>query len=279
MASTTPWPTDDELAAAYGSWYRPSTGRFGPVGDRILRASRATLVRRLTRRAPPGPVLDVGAGDGTLTDAIRAAGRQATGLDRYADRPDFDRRDPLEVDGEWAAIVLWHSLEHLPRAGAVVDHLATRLVPGGIMIVAMPNAGSFQARLFGDRWFALDVPRHLVHVPADALVARLRGAGLTVERVDQVRGGQIVFGWLHGIVGTLPGRPDLYDAIREPAARQRPMTPRARRRALLAAVLLLPVALVAAAAEVALRRSGTAYVEARRGEAQPGDPGGIRNTE
>lgn len=276
VASTAPWPTESELAAAYGSWYRPATGRFGPVGDRILRASRSTLVRRITREAPLGPVLDIGAGDGTLTDAIRASGRDAIGLDRYTERPDFDRREPLEVDGEWAAIVLWHSLEHLPRAGAVIDHLATCLAPGGLIFVAMPNAGSIQARLFGDRWFALDVPRHLVHVPADALIARLQGAGLAVERIDQVRGGQIVFGWLHGIVGTLPGSPDLYDAIREPAARQRTMTGRERWGTLLAATALLPVALVAAAIEVALKRSGTAYVEARRPAAASGQSGASR---
>ena len=29
-----------------------------------------------------------------------------------------------------------------------------------------------------------------------------------------------MFGWLHGLVGMLPGHPDLYDAIRRCEARQ-----------------------------------------------------------
>ena len=87
----------------------------------------------------------------------------------------------------------------------------------------MPNPDSLQARAFGDRWLHLDLPLHLVHVPAPALLARLRALGLRVERVSYLRGGQVVFGWLHGIVGLLPGHPDLYDAIRRPEARRRPL--------------------------------------------------------
>ena len=133
-----------------------------------------------------------------------------------------------------------------------------------MIVVAMPNAASLQASVFGDRWLALDLPRHLVHVPARALRDRLTGLGLRIERTSQLRGGQAVFGWLHGLVGALPGHPDLYDAIRRPAARSAPMTPGRRALALAAAVVLLPGAAAATLVEAALGRGGSAYVEARR---------------
>ena len=93
---------------------------------------------------------------------------------------------------------------------------------------------------------------------------RLRSLGLEVTRVSHWRGGQALFGWLHGLVGTLPGRPDLYDAIRRPEARSRPMPGRRRALTLGAGVVLLPVAALATITEVAARRGGTVYVEARR---------------
>jgi hypothetical protein len=170
-----------------------------------------------------------------------------------------------DVDGEWAAVVFWHSLEHLRSPGEAIDRAASLLAPRGVLVVAVPNAGSLQARVFGTRWFALDPPRHLVHVPARALLARLRADGLTVERVSHVRGGQVTFGWLHGLVGLLPGRPSVYDALRRPEARSRPLGRGARAGALLAAVALLPLAAACAAVEVALRHGGSVYVEARRG--------------
>jgi len=265
VSTTDPWPSAAELDAAYAGSYRPAAGRFSGLGDALLRRTRASLAARIDRIAPAGSVLDVGAGDGTLVAALRARGREAVGLDPHAAGPGV-RAGTLseEQEGGHAAIVFWHSLEHLPEPGQAVDRAVGLLQPGGVAIVAVPNAASLQARAFGDRWLALDLPRHLVHLTASALLQRLRAAGASVERVSYWRGGQVLFGWLHGLVGLLPEHPDLYDAIRRPAARSAPMTAKARGTALAAAVLLLPAALLASLAEVALGRGGTVYVEARR---------------
>lgn len=146
--------------------------------------------------------------------------------------------------------MFWHSLEHLPNAGEELERVVDLLAPDGVLLIAVPNSDGLQARILGDRWFALDLPRHLVHLSARALVQRLQALGLKVERVSSWRGGQVIFGWLHGIVGILPGHPDLYEAIRRPEARRRSSTPHGR--------------LLVLAAEVALRRGGTVYVECRR---------------
>jgi SAM-dependent methyltransferase len=265
VATTTPWPTEAELERAYAGFYRPCSGRFSGPGDAILRYSRSRLASRLDAIAPQGPVLDVGAGEGTLVRALRARGRDALGLERHAPTPELRDAEITEIDGEWAAVVFWHSLEHLREPGRALEHAARLLLPGGLLVVAVPNAASLQARVFGDRWFALDLPRHLVHPTAEALLHRLRSAGLAPDRVSYLRAGQIVFGWLHGLVGSLPGAPDLYDAIRRPEARQRPLGAARRAAIVAAAIVLLPLAGVAALVEAALGRGGTVYVEARRG--------------
>ncbi|HEX5928548.1 MAG TPA: class I SAM-dependent methyltransferase [Solirubrobacterales bacterium] len=263
VATTAPWPSEAELDRAYAGPYRPQGGRFSGVGDALLRRARGSLARRVDRIAPPGRVLDVGAGDGALLDALGKFNREGMGLERRSGRSDVVEADLGAMQGEWAAVVFWHSLEHLPEPGAALERAAALLVPGGVLVVAVPNSASLQARVFGDRWFALDLPRHLVHLTAAALQDRLRSLGLRIERVSYFRGGQVVFGWLDGLVASMPGRPSLYDAVRRPQARFRPMPARRRAATLLAAALLLPLALVAAAAEAALRRGGTVYVEAR----------------
>jgi SAM-dependent methyltransferase len=294
-ATTYPPPSDAELEAAYATWYRPDSGRFSGPGDRLLRRSRATLATRIDRRAPAGPVLDVGSGDGVLLDALRARGRDALGLERAGSRPDragsrpdragsrpdhaSSRPDHAgsrpdvriaeltafdERPGEWAAIVMWHSLEHLRDAPAALDRACELLAPHGLLIVAVPNRASWQARAFGDRWLALDLPRHLIHLTANALLQRVRARGLRTERVSYWRGGQVVFGWLHGLVAALPGHPNLYDAIRQPAA-QSTRTAGGRRVATLSAgTVALPLALGLAAAEIAAGAGGTVCVEARK---------------
>ncbi len=267
VATTSPWPSDEQLAQAYAVWYRPEAGRFSGLGDKVLRHTRSTLASRLHRVLPKGPVLDVGAGDGTLVGAFRRHGREAVGVDPYASRSHPHVRDVEleEMTGAWSAVVFWHSLEHLRQPVLALRHAADLVVPGGVLVVAVPNATSLQARVFGDRWLALDLPRHLVHISPQALLSQLEALGFRVERVSYLRGGQVLFGWLHGLVGRLPGHPDLYDAIRRSQARQAPQSPAFRLYALAAAAAVLPVALVGSAIEVAARSGGTIYVEARRG--------------
>ncbi len=261
VATTDPWPGIETLERAYAR-YRPESGRFSGAGDAVLRRTRARLARRVDRVAPPGRVLDVGAGDGTLIDALRARGRDALGLERDVRHEAIRDGSISDIEGSWSAIVFWHSLEHLPAPGADLDEAAAKLEPGGALLVAVPNTESLQAMLFGDRWLHLDLPRHLAHIPASALVERLGSLGLDVTRVSHWRGGQIVFGWLHGVVGWLPGHPNLYDAIRAPDARSEPMTSVERAVALGVATLLLGPALLASGVEIAMRRGGTVYVEA-----------------
>ena len=272
VATTSPWPSDEQLSAAYADWYRPESGRFSGLGDKVLRRTRSALADRLHRILPAGPVLDVGAGDGTLVGAFVRRGREAVGLEPYASGPHIRNAEIEEVDGNWSAIIFWHSLEHLRQPARALGHAATLLSPGGRLVIAVPNATSLQARVFGDRWLALDLPRHLVHLSPPALLSKVEALGLRVERVSYMRGGQVVFGWVHGFVGQLPGHPDLYDAIRRSEARQAAQSPVLRLYALTAAVAALPFALAATAVEVAARSGGTIYIEARREPAPEKSP-------
>jgi hypothetical protein len=266
-ATTYPVPGAAELDRAYSTWYRPDSGRFGGGGDRVLAISRARLARRLDRIAPSGPLLDVGSGDGSLMRAVQARGREAVGLERTAAGEGVravEINDFHERAGEWAAIIFWHSLEHLRNPAGAIDRAVALLAPRGILAVAVPNLASWQARRFGAGWFHLDLPRHLVHLPAEALQDGLQERGLVIERVSHWRGGQILFGWLHGAVRRLPGHADLYSAIRRTGAQDSEIAGARRVSVLLAAAALTPAAAVMAAGEIAAGAGGTVYVEARR---------------
>jgi SAM-dependent methyltransferase len=263
-ATTSPWPSDAELEVAYERHYRPPGGRFLGPGDRLLRHTRGRLAKRLNEIAPPGPVLDVGAGDGSLLDALHREGREGTGLERHSDRPDVLDVDIEQAGWGWAAIVMWHSLEHLRAPAVALTYAAQALRTDGILVLALPNTASLQARIFGDRWLALDLPRHLTHLPARLVLAHLNMLGLSIERVSHWRGGQVFFGWLHGLVGLLPSHPNLYDAIRRPGARAQELGRFRLVGLYVAALVLAPFALAGAAGEVVSRHGGTIYIEARR---------------
>ena len=256
VATTSPWPSDAQLGEAYADWYRPANGRFSGLGDKLLRRSRSALADRLHRVLPRGPVLDVGAGDGTLVRAFVRHGREAVGVDPYAsaNHPHVRDVELEEMDGNWSAVIFWHSLEHLREPVRALRHAATLAAPGGVLVVAVPNAASLQARTFGDRWLHLDVPRHLsAHQPAGAGV-RDRGGRVPghASELPVGRSGRVRLAARAGRQ-VLPGHPDLYDAIRRSEARQAAQSPLFRLYTLAAAVITLPAALVATGFEVAAR--------------------------
>ena len=126
-------------------------------------------------------------------------------------------------------------------------------------------ASAFPDNKYDQRILLAALQRHWgPRVDNPVFMERLQALSLEVERVSFWRGGQVVFGWLHGMVGILPGHPDLYDAIRRPAARQQQQSRGRRVLSLALGTLLTPVAVLAAAIEIALRSGGTVYVEARR---------------
>ncbi len=182
VATTSPWPTDAELDAAYAGWYRPDGGRFSGPGR-----SRAAA---LTRAAGPPDRRIAPPGAGTRRrrrrrHAARCAARPAAAsrsASSGALAPDVSSRELEELDGPWAAVVLWHSLEHLRAPGEALRARGAAARRAACWSWRVPNADSLQARAFGDRWLALDLPRHLVHIPARALLARSREVGLRVER-------------------------------------------------------------------------------------------------
>jgi ubiquinone/menaquinone biosynthesis C-methylase UbiE len=80
-------------------------------------------------------------------------------------------------------VTLWSALEHTnhPRANLRKARRITKL--GGSVIVQLPNAASYQSRMFGGNWFALDVPRHRYHFTLPLLTRLLSESGFEVYKV------------------------------------------------------------------------------------------------
>lgn len=61
------------------------------------------------------------------------------------------------------AITLWHVLEHIENQEDILNKFHNLLVDNGMLIIALPNHASYDARHYKEFWAAYDVPRHLHH--------------------------------------------------------------------------------------------------------------------
>lgn len=172
-----------------------------------------------------------------ISDEAAHYARDVEGLDvRVGQLSDLD----LPVNG-FDLIILWHVLEHIPDPQSTLHAVARLLRPGGVLLVAVPNVGSPEARWGRDGWFHLDVPRHLVHFDGPTLRNLLKRAGLSLENSSSAALEYDLFSAVQTALNRLGLRPNLlYNLIRSRGARPLQTGPPTR-----ATETLLTVALAA----------------------------------
>lgn len=198
LALTTPAPEPPEMARYYPAEYYAGTSdrRFPALvelAQRILYGRRVGRVQRLNG-ARKGRVLDVGCGPGFLLREFQRAGWEGQGTELSELAAAHARQTlglPVHVgdlvsarfpDASFDAVVLWHVLEHVRSPQEVLAEVERILKPGGILLVGVPNFGSWEARLAGEKWFHLDVPRHLNHFTVSTLTWMITSTGLQIQR-------------------------------------------------------------------------------------------------
>ena len=78
-------------------------------------------------------------------------------------------------------ITLWHVLEHVENLKNTIKFLKGLLLPGGRIVVAVPNYKSYDAEFYKEYWAAYDVPRHLWHFSQKAIRKLFLEAEMVVE--------------------------------------------------------------------------------------------------
>jgi 2-polyprenyl-3-methyl-5-hydroxy-6-metoxy-1,4-benzoquinol methylase len=206
LATTEPQP------ASMDPYYPAAYRRYSGITLRALRWLYGWRVRgwarRLSRR---GRALEVGCGDGWMLGALRDRGGRVLGSERTiagARSAAATNRIPVFVgdldslgsSAHFDLIILFQALEHLAEPMVTLRRSANLLERGGVMVVAVPNFASWQARLFGRSWFHLDVPRHRHHFSPAALASAFEKAGLKVMRTRFVSVEHDPYGWVQSVL-------------------------------------------------------------------------------
>jgi SAM-dependent methyltransferase len=91
-----------------------------------------------------------------------------------------DVADPAEP---FDLVVGWHVCEHFYDPGLALRKFYGWTKPGGWLALSMPDASAWEFRVFAERWYSLDLPRHLFHFTPGTLKSLLAKAGWKMERL------------------------------------------------------------------------------------------------
>jgi 2-polyprenyl-3-methyl-5-hydroxy-6-metoxy-1,4-benzoquinol methylase len=143
-----------------------------------------------------GRVLDVGCGPGRLLRVLRDQGWETYGVDfspvavEYATKKHglnvkLGKLEEASYKGDFFDVVMFHhSLEHVYEPVETLREAHRTLKPGGLLLIMIPNAGSFEARVFGKWWVHWDVPRHLFHFNKKTMALLLEKAGFQLMKIQ-----------------------------------------------------------------------------------------------
>lgn len=153
-----------------------------------------------------GRVLDVGCGSGDILNELRRLRWRVEGVDPDPQAVRLAARNyGLDVEvgtvetrdyppDHFDAVIASHVIEHVYDPVSFLKECWRVLRPGGILVIATPNADSLGHLLFGPDWRVLEPPRHLTVFSSGTLSRAASQAGITSPELrSHARGANGIF--------------------------------------------------------------------------------------
>ena len=155
------------------------------VRNYTLRKKEALVSNYVSR----GTILDFGCGTGMFLKTCQVKGWKCYGLEPDQGARKIAEETGLKIveeikeasriiaDAKLDAVTLWHVLEHVVDLESTIRFFQSILKPTGVLIIAVPNYTSVDAKQYKEYWAAYDLPRHLYHFEIGSIIKLLSGHG------------------------------------------------------------------------------------------------------
>ena len=182
IAKTYPKPLKNNLKEYYNSenYISHNPKAIGLI-SLVYLAIRSLMNRNKLKMIKPflsknDKVLDFGSGSGSFLYKLNFK------YESFGVEPnDFARSTSLakglrvvsamkEYKVKFNMIFLWHSLEHVYDINKTINEFSQKINSKGILVIALPNIRSFDAKKYKSFWAGYDVPRHLWHFTEEGII-------------------------------------------------------------------------------------------------------------
>jgi len=152
----------------------------------------------LIRLPHPGPktLIDIGAANGFFVSLADKRGFKSVGLEISAQAVEWAQKlnrpvvkgtiEAFSSEQKFGFATALDVLEHVENPQEFLASINRVLVPGGYLLVNVPNAGSLTAKLSGKKWHAFLPPEHWFFFDRKSLQVLLESHGFKVIQVNEI---------------------------------------------------------------------------------------------
>ncbi len=183
MLITHPQPNSIQIEKYYQSDnYISHTDSKATFFDKTYQFVKQIAILRKTKLlktycSKTGKILDIGAGTGDFLVSAKLNGWDVFGIEPNSKAKEIAKKKGVSFventtvfeNNYFDIITMWHVLEHVPNLETQIIELKRVLKKNGILIIAVPNFKSYDAKYYQRYWAAFDVPIHFWHFSKKAI--------------------------------------------------------------------------------------------------------------
>ncbi len=196
---TNPRPKKDQISAYYKSedyisHSNKSNGLFASLYQLSRKINLSAKYSIISRHSKNGKALDIGSGTGHFLNYLQKKKWNVQGIEPDENAAKFARANfNLQIDSEkelsvlekksFDLISMWHVLEHVHDLNQRMTEIRELIKQDGLVILALPNPESFDAKHYVKFWAAYDVPRHLYHFTKKDILHLAEKHNFKIEKI------------------------------------------------------------------------------------------------
>lgn len=186
-------PVPENLGAYYqSSKYISHSDSSSSIQDKIYQSVKSYMLSKkanwIKKYFRDGSILDFGCGTGEFLKVMKSRDWNVVGVEPNESARNLSNEKGIETinslndlkDQKFDVISLWHVLEHLPDQNEKLSSFFELLHEDGLLIIAVPNYNSYDAKIYKEEWAAWDVPRHLYHFSRNGIKEHVENFGFSL---------------------------------------------------------------------------------------------------
>lgn len=208
LLRTNPRPTPETIGLYYPDDYGPYKSTQVPNiknKSNIFTSQLKSFIKMFfnfkTRVIPKlkiGNMLEIGCASGVYLNEMATKGWDVSGIEFSPKAAEYSRslgysvhtgslESAPEPKNKFDLIVGWMVLEHLHDPLNCLNKLNKWANHNSTLVLSIPNASSFEFKLFKDKWHALHLPNHLFHYTPMSIKKLLNKTGWELEKIHYQR--------------------------------------------------------------------------------------------